>query len=328
MLTKNHYLLILSGGWGTRLWPLSSKEKPKQFLHLFSKKTLIQERIETFKNLFLNKNIFLVTTKNYRQLAKKNWPNLILEPKKKNTALAIFFATQLIYKKNKNAIITIVPSDHLYQNPKENLLLIKKCQILCQKEPHQIYLLGQKPNKPDKSFTYLINQKKQIIKIVEKPSLKYSEKLLNKSIISADTFTFSANLIIDIIQKEKINTNYNTAKSISFEKFLKSNIDILSIYSDKFQFTDLGEWKNVYDLLPKDAQKISTNSQNYFNFSSSKSLILTSQKDKKYGTVGINNLAIIDTPSALLICNLDHDLSYNVKDLVKKIHESKRKNKR
>jgi len=323
MFDNNHYLIILSGGWGTRLWPLSTKEKPKQFLHINSNKSLVEQTINTYKNLFLTKNIYLTTTKNYQKIAHKNWHNLIVEPKKKNTALAIFLATQSIYKQNKNAIITIIPTDHIYPNPNINLSLIKKCQIHCQKNPNNIYLLGQKPKKSDKSYTYLVNNKDKIKKIIEKPSLEYSKKLLKKSIISADTFTFSANLLINIIKIQNIDTNYDTAPTISFEKFLKNNLDILSIYSQEFEFIDLGEWKNIFDIIPKDKNEIATNSKHFYNFKSSKSLLLTGNKHKTYGIVGLENIAIIDTPGELLICNLANDLSYNVKDLVKQIHEKK-----
>lgn len=313
-LNNNHYLVVLSGGWGTRLWPLSSKEKPKQFLHINSNKTLIEQTVSTFQKIFKKNNIYLTTTKNYQKLSRQYWPNLIVEPKKRNTALAIFFATQKIFDQNKNAIITVVPSDHIYQKPNFNLNIIKKCQQNCQKHPQFIYLLGQKPQKPDKSFTYLINSDKKIKKIVEKPSLKYSEKLLNKSIISADIFTFSAKFLINLIVP---------IPPISIEKFLKTIKEKLSIYSDNFEFTDLGEWKNVFDIIPKDKDNLATNSKHLFNYKSVKSMVLTSDKDKTYGLVGINNLAIIDTPNALLICNMAHDLSYNVKNLVKKIHDKK-----
>jgi mannose-1-phosphate guanylyltransferase len=323
MLNSNHYLVILSGGWGTRLWPLSTKGKPKQFLHINSNKSLIEQTLNLFGKLFIKKNIILVTGKQYKNISRKYWKNIIVEPKKKNTALAIFFATQAIYKKNKNAIISVIPSDHLYQNPKENLLLLAKCQLDCQKKPEHIYLLGQKPKKADKSFTYLVNKKTIITKIVEKPSLKYSQKLLNKSIISADTFTFSANLLVNITKSQNIDTNYKSAPAISFEKFLKNNIGILSIYSDEFEFVDLGEWKNVFDISPKNKEGIASNTNKLHHYKSNKSLVLSENKKKIYGLVGCENLAIIDTPNALLVCNLSNDLSYNVKDLVKKINEKK-----
>ena len=323
MFDSNHYLVVISGGWGTRLWPLSTKEKPKQFLHINSSKSLIEQTINTYEKLFLSENIYLTTTNNYKKIAYKHWGNIIVEPKKKNTALAIFLATKTIYKQNKNAIITIVPTDHIYSNPSQNLTTIKNCQIFCQKNPNYIYLLGQKPTKADKSYTNLINKENRIKKIVEKPSLVYSKKLLNKSIISADTFTFKASLLCEIIENQKIDTNYNTAPPISFEKFLKNNLNILSIFSDKFQFTDLGEWKNVYDIIPKDKNKIATNSKHFFNYKSKNSLLLTGNKHKTYGIVGLKNIAIIDTPGELLICNLENDLSYNVKNLVKQINEKK-----
>lgn len=322
-LKNNHYLVILSGGWGTRLWPLSSKEKPKQFLHINSNLTLIEQTVFTFQKIFNKSNIYLTTTKNYQKLAHKYWHNLIIEPQKRNTALAIFLATKTIYEQNSKAIITIVPADHIYPKLNKNLIIIKNCQINCQKHPNFIYLLGQKPQKPDKSFTYLKNNDKKIIKIVEKPSLKYSQKLLNKSIISADSFTFSAKFLFGLIKEKNIDMNYNTAPPISFEKFLKTIKEKLSIYSDKFEFTDLGEWKNIFDIIPKDKNNIATNSKHLFNYKSNKSLILTGNKNKTYGLVGIDNLAIIDTPDALLICNMANDLSYNVKNLVKKIHEKK-----
>jgi len=320
---KDHYIVILSGGQGTRLWPLSTKAKPKQFLKINSHINLIEQTTTVFQKYFSKQNIFLVTTKNYQRIAHKYWKNLIVEPKKKNTALAIFYSTSKIYQKNKNAIITIIPSDHYYQNIDYNLSLIQKSQEYCQKNPQSIYLFGQKNTKPDKSFTYLVNKDQKIIKIVEKPSLKYSSILIKKGIISADTFTFSAKLLIDFIQEEKINLNYNTANPISFEKFLKTKKDKLALFSDKFEFIDLGEWKNVFDILPKDRNEIATNIKNIYQYKSVKSLIISENKKKIYGLVGCNNLAIIDTPQALLVCNMAHDLSYNVKNIVKQIHDKK-----
>ena len=117
-----HYILILCGGTGPRLWPLSRKHNPKQFLPIFSKDSVLEQTIKRAQRIVNTENIYIVSTDNYLKkiikIAQKFGltKNIIIEPDKKNTALAILYATTRIKQIDPNAIISTLPSDHYIKN--------------------------------------------------------------------------------------------------------------------------------------------------------------------------------------------------------------------
>jgi mannose-1-phosphate guanylyltransferase len=352
---SNHYIVILCGGTGPRLWPLSRANHPKQFLQLFNKKTLLEQTLNRARKICPSKNIFIVSNQRYQSkienLIGKKIPksNFLYEPAKKNTAMAILLATCLINKNNPEAIITTMPSDHFI---KKNILFTKtiKQAVDISNKHQQIITIGIKPTFPNPSFGYIIPQKKKqnlshVNLFIEKPDVETAQTLIKKGAFwNSGIYTFSANFLIQEFQnlqpefKNTINklleakdftkiikNVYQNAPDIPIERALfekSNNLLVIPIRSD---WSDVGEWKSIYNHLKKDSNGIARlNSDDQFLQVNSKNCLISLPKDKMVGLVDVNNLAIIDTPDGLLICNIAYDGSSRVRDIVSQIVKNKK----
>nr|MBF0223390.1 mannose-1-phosphate guanylyltransferase/mannose-6-phosphate isomerase [Desulfobulbaceae bacterium] len=139
MRNKNNYAVLLVGGSGTRFWPMSRKHKPKQFLDITGRGTLFEQTLFRIKPMFKSENIFVVTNFNYKKdvlplIKKYKIPisNILLEPEPKNTAPAVCWAAAKINKINKDAVMIVLPSDHLISDNKNFLIVLNNAVALAQ----------------------------------------------------------------------------------------------------------------------------------------------------------------------------------------------------
>ena len=351
MKKPNHYILILCGGTGPRLWPLSRATNPKQFLTLFNKETLLEQTINRAQKICPSKNIFIVSNKKYKEkinkIIGKKIPqeNLLFEPLKKNTAMAIVFGISKIYKINPNAIITINSSDHLIKKIISFKKDLNKAYKLASTQ-NKIVTLGIKPTFANPSFGYLIPQQKtgfyySLNYFIEKPEKDIAQKLIQKKCFwNSDIHTFNIQTMISELKKfqpEYFNYFETLIKNSDSKTLLKiykksPNLNINQAISEKtkdiyiipasFSWSDIGEWKSIRQNLKQDSNGIANiNESEYLSFNS-KNCLINGQNKKLIGLVGVNNLAVIDTPDALLICNLDS--SFNVRDLVSLMVKNKK----
>lgn len=351
----NHYIVILCGGTGPRLWPLSRAYHPKQFLSLFGKKSLLEQTINRAQNIVPSKKIFIISNYRYQskleQYISKKIPreNLIYEPAKKNTAMAILLATCLIKIKNPNAVITTMPSDHYVKQIIRFKSTIKQAANIANKHK-QIVTVGVKPTFPNPSFGYIIPQKKgkklsQVNLFIEKPDVDTAQALIKKgSFWNSGIYTFSVSTLIDefqtlqpefkpIIDKlfqstnisKTINEVYKIAPDIAIDRAISEKSHNMIVIPMKSDWSDVGEWKSIYQHLPKDKSGISVlNQETQFLQENSKNCLISTSKNKLIGLVDVNNLAIIDTPDGLLICNIAYDGSAKVRDIVNQIVKNKK----
>ena len=140
-MKKNLYIVLLAGGSGTRFWPLSRHEEPKQFLKIIGERSLLQETLERVKSLVLPENIFVVTNRLYQRKVKEQLSgyrifskNILLEAEGKNTAPAIAWAAAKIHQLNPEAMMVILPSDHVIVYRDAFLKSLKEAILLAQKE--------------------------------------------------------------------------------------------------------------------------------------------------------------------------------------------------
>ena len=150
--------LIMAGGSGTRFWPLSTNDKPKQFLDLVSEKTMIKETVDRIKEIIPAEKIFISTNIKYFDIIKKELPeiadrNIIFEPMARDTAACIGYAACIIRKIYKNSIMTVLPSDHLIKKEKEFLESLKFA--FCEAEKNKIVMLGVKPTYAETGYGYI-----------------------------------------------------------------------------------------------------------------------------------------------------------------------------
>lgn len=348
-----HYIFILCGGTGPRLWPLSRKNNPKQFLSLLDKDSILEQTIKRSQRVVDTQYIYIVSGQNYfDKIIKiaKNFnltKNIIIEPEKKNTALAILYATTKIKQIDPNAIISTLPSDHYIKNIARFKQTLNKAKTIAQ-STDTIVTIGIKPTGPNPSYGYISPKQKiddyySVAQFIEKPKPKKAAKLIaNNSYWNSGIYTFSIKTLISEFEKlqpeyftifKKLEENLNYPKKI--EQIYKQSPDLaidraISEKSSKmtmipatFDWSDIGEWKAIFlkSNKKKDNHAI-INSKTQFLSTSSQNCLISASDNKLIGLVGVDNLAIIDTPDALLVCNLDS--SFNVRDLVSLIVKNKK----
>lgn len=352
---SNHFIVILSGGSGHRLWPISRFHNPKQFLKLFKNKNLLEQTLTRARKICPSKNIFIISNLEYQQQTLKlignkiPLSNFIFEPIKKNTAMAIIFAINHIKKIDPEATITTMPSDHyIKQNLKFKKTINNSVKIA--NEYHQIVTIGIKPSFANPSFGYILPQQKnqpfsKVSLFIEKPSQEIAQNLIKKGALwnsSIHTFTIPDILSeFEQIQPEYIeflnalestNTNqkttnlvYKKSPSFSLDKLLAEKSQHLLVISGNFGWNNMSEWNSVYRQLNKDQSGIATlQPDTQFIQIDSKNCLVSTTKNKIIGLIDVNNLAIIDTPDGLLVCNLAADNSFKVKEIVSHLTKNKK----
>lgn len=350
--STNHYILILCGGTGPRLWPMSRADNPKQFLKIFNNISLLEQTLLRSLKLVQSDHIFIISNKNYQSKIENIIGNLIpqsnifFEPAKKNTAMAIIYASAQIQKINSNAIITVFPSDHFINNSNKFEQDIKKSVSIANKS-NNIVIFGIKPISINPSFGYIITENKSkdyftVAKFVEKPKFKLAEKLISqKAFWNSGIYTFKISSLIEELKKyqpkyfknfSKISKNINDIENIykispnlSIDKAISEKSKKMIMIPASFYWSDIGEWKSIYNQLKKNKFDLVnlTNKTKILEINS-RSCLVSSSKTKLIGLVDVNNLAIIDTSDALLVCNIANDGSSRVRDIVSQIVSDKK----
>lgn len=347
---KNQYGIIMAGGIGSRFWPESTAQTPKQFLDLLGTgQSFIQQTFKRLNQIIPTDQIFILTNERYRQLVKKQIPQvndfqIIAEPVMRNTAPAILYATKKIHKLNPNAIMLIAPSDHYIGNEDK---FIDDVQMAFEavKEQDKLMTLGIIPNSPNTGYGYIKYKKddknkiKKVLKFTEKPDIKTARKFISEGnyLWNAGIFIWNSKSILsaferfqpEMYQQMSVNDEvYNTPDEKTFIKKTFTRLENISIdyailekannvyvLPAQFIWNDLGAWNAIYEQLEKDNNKnVSINSQLLAD-NSCGNLIKTNQK--KVIIKDLKNYAVIDTEKVLMIIPRKND--QKVKQYVEKM---------
>ncbi len=334
------YGIILAGGSGSRLWPLSRELYPKQLLNLNSEKSLLQSTFERLKNCMDENNIISITNTKHAsnvrmQLSElTKTPVVLSEPVAKNTAPAIVLASKYIMQKSdSDSIIIIVPSDHLIENTGKFLSTVKKGEKLAREG--FIVTFGIEPFYPETGYGYINTGEKigdgfKVKEFVEKPDIETAKKylhagtyfwnsgifmfkastLFNEAIKHApdiaklsEEFDFSSNNEIPFI-------NFDKMPSISIDYAIMEKSDKIALLKLESDWNDLGSWQSIYDISKKDengnvfaGHVLDEGSKNSFVYASSKLV----------ATIGLEDTVIVETEDAILACKKDQ--TQNVKHI-------------
>jgi mannose-1-phosphate guanylyltransferase len=353
-------IVILAGGHGTRLWPVSRKNQPKQAECFFDNQTLLQLTYKRVLKGFRKEDIYISCGKSQQGLLNRqvslNKDNFILEPEAKGTAMAIGLACIRLYQKDQNAILAMVNSDHFIKNEKEYLRILKVANKTVQENPDYLTLIGIKPDYPETGYGYIelgdlfkkIGKDKvnKIKRFKEKPDLKTAKQYLKNSkfLWNPAWFVFRAETMLNLFQKhlpkhykalkkieQKIDTKDESKVLASeFKKVTPISIDygimekakkMLIIPSD-IKWQDVGSWDAVGDAF---ADKIEKDVNNKLSINSKNNLIINKNKEKLISLLGVDDLIVVDTKDALMIC--PKSKSQEVKKIIEKLKEVKKLNK-
>lgn len=335
------YPVILCGGEGIRLWPLSSPECPKQMLNLYSDKSLLQETLLRL----MGDNIFarpiIVTNNKYRFLVAEHIRQLgledieiIVEPESKNTAPAIITAALLIMERDKEANIIVLPSDHKINNNQKFIEEIKLADQLARKN-NKFVLFGIKPLSPHNGYGYIQFSDEseyddigyRIIKFTEKPSEKIAEEYIQQGYYwNSGIFLMPIKLLLsemkqyncdmvdycsNSINYAKRDTNFIYLENINFSKNISQSIDYTLIEKTcnailvkaSFNWHDIGSWLNIWEVSEKDVLgNVCIGNVKCSGDAKNNYLLST---DKPLAVIGVENIAVIHTENGTLVVPMD-----------------------
>lgn len=354
-MNKNNYVAIMAGGIGSRFWPMSRSGYPKQFLDILNTgKTLLQSTYERFLDFIPNENIYIVTSAEYISIVKEQLPqlpaeNIIGEPERKNTAACIALISLKLNKINPEANIIVAPSDHRIEQQEQ---FKQNCLAgLNYTTSHNAFVtLGIKPTYANTGYGYIQFEKETsgkeiytVKRFTEKPNKQTAIEFFTdgsylwnsglfiwkaKDIISAfriympDMFDiFACGLIEFNTERETaaINHIYQHCESISIDYAILEKARNVFVIPATFDWSDLGTWNSAWENFPKDAALNAMAGQNTLLLDASGCLVHSS--DKKLVLVGgVEDLIIINTADALLICKKENE--QQIKGYLAKVKES------
>lgn len=337
-MNKNHYILIMAGGIGTRFWPISRKSFPKQFMDILGTgKSLITQTYERFTQVVPEENIYIVANGEYTSLIKEHIPSItgeqiLKEPLGKNTAPCIAYASYYLKQKNPNAVCMVAPSDHLITNEfqfKETAL--QALEFANQEDA--LVTLGIQPSRPDTGYGYIQFMEsdkdiKEVKTFTEKPTAEIAQTFIESKefLWNAGIFAWSITSICqrfesklpDIHQlfseidysshkaADKIEKAYGQCPSISIDYGIMEKDDNVYVIPSDFGWSDLGTWKSLWDVSEKDEQNNSLIGDQTLSFDSKDNLVF-SKPEKLVVISGVKNLVVVDSEEVLLVMNKDKE---------------------
>jgi mannose-1-phosphate guanylyltransferase len=333
-MNKNYYAILMAGGIGSRFWPVSTKDFPKQFHDMLGTgETLLQRTFNRLNKLIPRENIFILTNEHYENLVLEQLDGvksrqIVLEPAMRNTAPCILYAALKIYKENPDALMLVAPSDHWIEDENTFANNIKTCFDACNKKD-VILTLGIKPTFPNTGYGYIEFEKsenaiKKVKQFREKPTYDVAKEFVDSGnfLWNAGIFMWSAATIINAFknyqpdlfdllfqgdsvyntpgEKEFIKANYSKAENISIDYAILEYAKSIYVLPAMFDWNDLGTWGSLYEKLEKDEADNAIVNARVLVKEASGNMIRTS-KNKVVVVDGIDDYIIVDKEEVLLI---------------------------
>ncbi len=348
----NIFPVIMAGGVGTRFWPRSREKSPKQLLEIIGKGTLIQNTVKRLEHFTDVRNIFVVTNKTQKALASKQLEavgvdpgKILIEPIGRNTAPCIGLAALHVRRLDPEGIMIVLPSDHVIEDHAEYERVIKLA-IDVATESSSLITIGITPTHPETGYGYIQYDDEgkhspyflrgvfKVKTFAEKPNLQIAEKFLASGdfLWNSGQFVWRVNAILknlehflpelyaELLKIEKtigsshypqtLDQAYGLLRGISIDYGVMEKAADVYIIPGNFGWSDIGSWDEVYKMSGKDehgnsitGKVIDKETSNCFIYS----------QDKLIATIGVEDLIIVDTGDALLICKKGR--SQEVKDI-------------
>ena len=345
----------MAGGIGSRFWPYSRNNQPKQFLDILGTgRSLLQMTYDRFLSVVDKENIYVVTNKDYADLVQEQLPELtgdqiLKEPLRRNTAPCIAYASYKIAKQNPDAIITVAPSDHVIFN-EERFHDVIRTAIDSASNQDKLLTIGLKPNRPETGYGYIqfIDSGEKVNKVktfTEKPEKELARKFLEsgdfvwnsgifvwgvQAIIKAfeDCLPEMAETFSDIVkglyterEQRAVDDAYSQCGNISIDYGVMEKANNVYVVLGDFGWSDLGSWNSLHELSDKveDENVIQGNAILY----DTKNSLVRGPKDKLIIVQGLEGYLVAECGNVTLICKKDEEAKF--RDFVADVRDKKGK---
>jgi mannose-1-phosphate guanylyltransferase len=354
-MNDHYYALIMAGGGGTRLWPVSRRSRPKQMIRLFDERSLFQNSVERLEGLFPPDRIWIVTISDQADDLQRQCPqlpkeNFILEPMPRGTASAVGLAATRLAQKDPDAVMAVLTSDHYIRN----ITLFHKLLLTGREAAEDNYLvtLGISPTSPSTGYGYIkfgsvlgVYRDVRVFHsagFIEKPDQSTAEQFLSSGNYAWNSgmFIWRANRFLEetarqmpvlyrglkeIINVSGSSSDLETIRSI-WENLKPQTIDYgimegaekaAVIPAESLGWNDVGSWESMFEVLPVDENgNIFVNSDS-LHLDTKDTLVFDTSHQRLIVTIGIEDLMIVETEDVLLICRRDE--GQNVREAVDRL---------
>lgn len=344
-MNENNYLVILAGGAGSRFWPISSEELPKQFLDILGcGRTLIQLTLERFNGLIPKENVWVVTAEKYREIVMEQLPeipssNILCEPCRRNTAPCICYVSWKIKKLNTKANIVVSPSDHLVVDIQAFQSAIDD-SLSFAAETDAVVTLGLKPTRPETGYgyikadlTYSSSRKHNIFRVdefKEKPTLEVAKEYIQSPnyLWNSGIFIWNVNTIINAFrvyepevssifeglmpyygtdkEQNKIDESYPQCKNISVDYAILEKAEEIFVFPASFSWSDLGTWNSLREQSDMDKYGNVCIGDNIKLYDTYNTIVHTCKK-KEVIVEGLDGYVVAEKEGKLLVCRLSEE---------------------
>jgi len=339
-MESNNYVVIMAGGIGSRFWPYSRNNHPKQFHDVLGTgKSLLQMTYERFKSIVPAENIYIVSNELYQGLIRSQLPELqdyqiLLEPNRRNTAPCIAYACYKILQRDKEACIVVTPSDHAIFNEEAFHFSIDKA-IEHAQGSEKLITIGIQPHRPETGYGYIqyhdndMNEVKKVKTFTEKPQLDLAKTFLESGdfVWNAGIFIWRADSVIKAYEQhlpdiaelfdnikdeyykpgeiDAIRDAYSHCKIISIDYGLMEKASNVYVVLGDFDWSDLGSWNSLHDIKEKDNNEnvVDANALVY----DSRNCMVKGEKDKLIVVQGLNGYLVVDYKDVMLVCEKDQE---------------------
>ncbi|WP_340203209.1 mannose-1-phosphate guanylyltransferase [Ascidiimonas sp. W6] len=352
-MNKNYYAILMAGGIGSRFWPVSTTDFPKQFHDMLGTgETLLQRTFGRLNTLIPKENIFILTNERYEKLVLDQLDGvearqIVLEPAMRNTAPCILYAALKIQKENPEALMIVAPSDHWIEDEAAFTANIQSCFDACTKEGVML-TLGITPTFANTGYGYIEYEKnqneiKKVTQFREKPTYEIAKQFIDSGnfLWNAGIFMWSVATIVNAFknhqsdlydlmyggmavyntpdEKTFIRDNYPKAENISIDYAILEYAKSIYVLPATFDWNDLGTWGSLYDKLEKDTHSNAIVNAKVIAQEASGNMIRTS-KDKVVVIDGISDYIIVDKEDVLLIYPKSKE--QDIKQVLKKVKDT------
>ncbi len=357
---EHYYAVIMAGGSGTRLWPLSRRDRPKQSLAFNGERTMFQRAVDRLQGLFPYERILVVTTEEQVKLLREECSeipveNYVKEPLPRGTASVVGLAAVAIQQRDPEGVMAILTADHLIKN-KAHFQQLLKAAYQCSKEEYLV-TLGISPSYPATGYGYIQKgeslgiyenlQTFTVKRFKEKPNKDTAIKLISDSqhVWNSGMFVWAVNTIMAEFERqmpdlfeilEKIRESWSTdERSDILQKFwptikketidygiMENALKVAVIPSLDLGWYDIGSWDSMFEALDTDQFGNIQIAGDVIAFDTHGTLICEDSTDRLIVTIGVEDLIIVESGNALLVC--DRKQAQRVREAVRKLEKDGR----